>query len=527
MSDIKKTINYLLFLVVFTISTTAVVAQDYVYEVSDEQYIESVKVRNTLADEKVEGVPWHSFSSKTYGTTQTNMTIELGDLYAVDKSSQLFNPENTLTTLKGYGDNYLSHFKDESSEDQPMEMCETSPIVYPNTICLGSSILLTGLCYTGTIQWYSNSGLTTSLGTGTSFTVSPTSTTTYYASCVSGTCKSVGSAVTITVSPPPAAPSTSSTATEICQGQSTQLLGFCSGGLAAYWYHDSGLTSVVGGNPNVSPNSTTTYYAVCLTVNGTCVSVPTPVVLTVNAYPSAPSITPVTICAGASTTLTGTCSIGTVRWYTNSGLTTILSNITVAPVSTTTYYAACMSGTCKSTGAATIITIASGPVAPSTIAASICTGGSTTLTGTCTTGTPTWYNNSGLTTLLSNTTVSPASSTTYYAACISGTCKSNATSTTVTVTPGLTLTAASFSKTNTQNSYKTDGRISINSLTSNTTYRIGYNFNGVPQSLVSYTANASGILNITGFTPGSYSSFNVLNPSGCSSGIVNSTQIIN
>lgn len=161
-------------------------------------------------------------------------------------------------------------------------------------------------------------------------------------------------------------------------------------------------------------------------------------------------------------------------------------------------------------------------ITPST---SICAGSNIELTGSCERGNLKWYKNGDFNTELTSTTVSPIVTTYYYGVCSLGTC-TNSKSTTITVTPGLSLTAASFGKTNTQNIYKTDGRISINGLVANTAYRVSYSFNGMSQSPVSYTTNASGMLNITGFTPGSYSSFNVSNPSGCSSGVVSSTQVI-
>lgn len=74
--------------------------------------------------------------------------------------------------------------------------------------------------------------------------------------------------------------------------------------------------------------------------------------------------------------------------------------------------------------------------APSTIdatPATICAGESSVLSATCATGTATWYSDAALTTQLASTTVNPTATTPYYAACISETCKSTASSITITV----------------------------------------------------------------------------------------------
>jgi len=76
--------------------------------------------------------------------------------------------------------------------------------------------------------------------------------------------------------------------------------------------------------------------------------------------------TPTTICLGGNSTLTAdACVSGTLSWYTTAGLTTLLSSTTVTPTVTTTYYAACVSGSCKSTGVSVTVTVATPPSVPS------------------------------------------------------------------------------------------------------------------------------------------------------------------
>ncbi|MDI9882790.1 Ig-like domain-containing protein, partial [Flectobacillus longus] len=97
------------------------------------------------------------------------------------------------------------------------------------------------------------------------------------------------------------------------------------------------------------------------------------------------------ICIGGSSTLSAACSSGVLTWYTDSGLTgTALASSTVSPTITTTYYGACVSGTCKSPASSVTVTVTATPLAPTSASASpsaICSGSSSVLSGTCATGT--------------------------------------------------------------------------------------------------------------------------------------------
>jgi hypothetical protein len=72
----------------------------------------------------------------------------------------------------------------------------TNAIADPNPICAGTFTLLDATCATGTLGWFSDSGLTTSL---TSTSVNPASTSTYYAACTLNGCVSAATPVTVTV----------------------------------------------------------------------------------------------------------------------------------------------------------------------------------------------------------------------------------------------------------------------------------------------------------------------------------------
>ena len=141
----------------------------------------------------------------------------------------------------------------------------------PATICSGSSSTLTATLsatgVTGTPVWYTASCGGVKVGSGTSISVSPTSTTTYYVRDeIDGSCGSATACATVVVTV--AALNTISTvsgASTIAAGASASLSATLStGGVSGTitWYTGSCGSTVVGtGSPlSVSPASTTTYY---------------------------------------------------------------------------------------------------------------------------------------------------------------------------------------------------------------------------------------------------------------------------
>ncbi len=144
-------------------------------------------------------------------------------------------------------------------------------------ICNGAPISLTGSAGAGeTLDWYSGSCGGAPVGSGLSVSVSPASTTTYFArsrntttGCVSANCASV--VVTVNALPPPPTVSAGST---ICPGGSFLLSGSVIAGETIDWYSDScgGTLAGSGLTLSVSPTATTTYYARSRVIAGACVS---------------------------------------------------------------------------------------------------------------------------------------------------------------------------------------------------------------------------------------------------------------
>ena len=256
----------------------------------------------------------------------------------------------------------------------------TSP---STTICNGSSVTLTANGATlGTganYQWGTGSVVGTNpiIGaTNSTYTVSPTTTTTYWVRVENTTspCSATtgGVTVTITVNQPSAAP-TSVTGPDICNGSSTTLtaLGGTLGTGANYQW---GTGSVVGTNPIVgatsstyvaSPGVTTTYWVRIENTGSPCTATTTGVTKLITV--SQPSVAATlasanknNICPGISVNLAvvgGTLGTGASwKWYTSACGTTLVgtgSGLTVTPAVTTTYYVRA-EGTCNTTSCVAI-----------------------------------------------------------------------------------------------------------------------------------------------------------------------------
>lgn len=119
------------------------------------------------------------------------------------------------------------------------------------SVCYGSSATLEVTSSVSTpgnyFAWYSDAGLTTQVGTGTSFTTPAlTANTSYWVAEADGGggCTGAATQVNITVLPPVPAPTASSTAF-VCDGESTFLNAIGLDGATFTWYDDVALTHAV------------------------------------------------------------------------------------------------------------------------------------------------------------------------------------------------------------------------------------------------------------------------------------------
>jgi hypothetical protein len=134
------------------------------------------------------------------------------------------------TSVPGLNYYILVHGYSTNSAFQIGLICSSPPPADPTSvsasswsICNGKSTTLTANGASGTVYWYSGGCGTAQIGTGNSITVSPSSSTTYYARNYNGSQFSNNCAsATVTVNYPPTL-TTSASNNTICLGSSTQL----------------------------------------------------------------------------------------------------------------------------------------------------------------------------------------------------------------------------------------------------------------------------------------------------------------
>ena len=204
---------------------------------------------------------------------------------ACSSSSASFSWTSTVGTnyyilVHGYSSN--SSFNIGLSCMSPPPPNPTSITAGSNTICNGSSTALTANGAVGVVYWYTGGCASTFVSTGNSISVSPVSTTTYYARNLNGGLFSGGCAsITITVNPVPSVTITPVTNT-ICSGSTTQLITQITGiggNTPTYtWTPSTGLSNPVAPSPYASPATTQSYqltisYGGCSSTSQTTVTV--------------------------------------------------------------------------------------------------------------------------------------------------------------------------------------------------------------------------------------------------------------
>jgi hypothetical protein len=217
--------------------------------------------------------------------------------------------------------------------------------------------------------------------------------------------------------------------TTICN---TNTITISSSGCSTNTYVWTG--GLTGSSITVTPSSTKSYKVVCSAPP--CLGDSSAAVtITVIPKPANPSITTpnTTICSGTNQVLNATgCAGGTYTW--TGGLTG--SSVTVSPTTTKSYKTVCTINNCPSdSSAAVLITVNPKPAMPSisTPNATICSGGSTILTGSgCVGGSYTW--STGL--VSASISVSPTATKLYKVICrINGCASDSSAAFTVNVIP--------------------------------------------------------------------------------------------
>ncbi len=219
----------------------------------------------------------------------------------------------------------------ESSATQVDVLVEPALVVDAGSdteVCIGSGVSIGGTpTATGgdgsyTYSWTPTTGLDdASLANPTA---SPTITTNYTVTVTDGNGCAVSDAVLVTVNSLPIA--NAGADLTICETESIQIGGSPSatGGSGVYtysWTPTTGLDDATLANPLATP-AATTVYTLTVTDNNGCVSVADNMTVTVNAIPSAPTASnPTPICEGEPTPALTATGAGTIRWYSDAGLT--------------------------------------------------------------------------------------------------------------------------------------------------------------------------------------------------------------
>jgi gliding motility-associated-like protein len=300
--------------------------------------------------------------------------------------------------------------------------------------------------------WYADGcGAGSIIGSGTSITVSPTVTTTYYVRAEGG-CNGNTTCVNIEISidaPSVNPASIVSPNTDLCLGETTVLSvsgGTLGTGATWEWFQGScgGISVGQGTSISVLPSVTTIYYVRAEGVCGNTICVDIIVSVGVGAAnPTSAAVSVNNICPGDTTQLTVTGPVlnpgYTWVWYTGAcgavpaGVGTTLD---VFPTITTTYYVRAV-GTCGQTNCVSVtVYVLDAAIMANGITASnnyFCTGDSALLElygGTLVAGAGwVWYENScGGTPIGTGTTitVSPATNTAYFVRAEGGACGNTA-----------------------------------------------------------------------------------------------------
>ncbi|MND36729.1 Large cysteine-rich periplasmic protein OmcB precursor [compost metagenome] len=468
------------------IAATAAVADPQHISVSGTYYISAVHSSggcNRIKEVNVVIYP----KGKASDITATNTTICNGQIAILTATATAFPSaiinwysDASLNTLVASGNSYTTpaltsttnYYLTVSSGD---ELCPNDPaeakivtvnvsrIATPADIdvtvtptCSGSTTELTAISGITDAQytWYSDSALTTAVGTGASFrTPALTSSVNYYVTVSGvGVCANsaaTAKAVTVTVLPKATANDINASPAVTCNGNTAALEAWTTTvvGPVFKWYSDASLTNLVftGGEfttPVLSAN--TTYYAT-VSGNGICENEAAgakSVLVTVNRNSTAADIesSDETICSGYSAELRVSSSVGSpiFKWYADATLNTLLftgENFTTPPLTSTTSYFVTVSGdgVCEgpggevSTGKQITVTVLpkAGASDLTVTGDNICENEQATLTAITSLTNPVikWYADAGLTRFLaSGTTYTPAglSQTTSFYATVQG-----------------------------------------------------------------------------------------------------------
>jgi hypothetical protein len=276
----------------------------------------------------------------------------------------------------------------------------TAVSVNKTTICTGANVMLSGTCPSGTaLTWYTTATGGSNIGTGSSLSQSPISSTTYYAACEATNCISgrvATSEVTVVSPPVPTASSNS----PVCQDGTLNMTG---GGTGTYsWTGPSSFTSILQ-NPTISNVSTTATGTYMLTVTNAGCSASATTAITVNAIPNANPSSDSPKCVGQTLTFNSVAGMSSYAW---TGPNSFSSSIQAPSISSVTtdaagiYSLTVTNGACTASATISVSINVSATVNATPTTQTICSGSTITtiaITGTGSSYTWTRDNTAGVT----------------------------------------------------------------------------------------------------------------------------------
>ncbi len=287
------------------------------------------------------------------------------------------------------------------------------------------------------LKWYTSLGVFLPLGAPTPITTT-LGTTSYLVSQTTGTCEGPKATISVIVAAVSPAPTVNS---PVIYCQNATALPLTAGGTNLLWYTEpSGGVGVPTLTPITTVAGSITYY---VTQNSTCgESLRTPLTVTVNATPAAPTVTTaVSYCQGATATVLTASGTGILTWYANATGGPILTGAQLTPstivVGTTNYYVSQTILGCESPRNIITVTVLALPTLPTVTSPITYCIGAIASPLTAVGSNLKWYATTTATTPLASTPTpltTVIGSTTYYVSQNNGTCESGRTALVVNVT---------------------------------------------------------------------------------------------
>ncbi len=202
----------------------------------------------------------------------------------------------------------------------PTPLAAPTNITGNTAICQNQSTTLTAVGGTATSQWYTGSCGGTLVGTGTSITVSPTTTTTYFVRNAGTSCTPASPCISTTVTVNPSPTMTSANSATICSGSTLNIPLSSDFGTSYSWIatdntsvsgeSTSAQNSVQIDNTLINNSSTVQVvnYSVTPSANG-CSGTPQTIAVTVNPVPTMTNANTATICTGNALNLALTSNV--------------------------------------------------------------------------------------------------------------------------------------------------------------------------------------------------------------------------